>query len=455
MNKTFKTYFSICILLSCTTFSFAQLKPKDPNTSTTETTETTQVAANDITARLAAGGEITLEEGEFVVSQLTFSTDTSLMGAGAGKTILTFSGAEYGFLVDGVKFNAEGISFVHNGSTPADLAVFRDADVVLTDCSFSGAIAPEESKDLGAAALITRADADITNCVFRDSHFGLVVQSSSQVTLDDVEIHDNSSDGLSLLDTAYVTLEWSLVYDNGGAGVFATHNSYLRAMRVSVERNGSSGVLLLGNSSAVVIGALLNDNESIGLLINGTGNVWIDNSRANRNGVGFGFNGDSTAFLKLTRSEENVLGYYGIGNSIVEIRDGYASKNTEHGFSFAENAFATLYKNTSEANDLNGFALLDDAEANFTLNLAARNTTSGFFFIDRSSAYMDRNLSEQNTIHGLLAAHSANVELVDNTFSLNKRYGVFVTEDEAVAINTEANTFTSNGEGDTNYTAGQ
>lgn len=441
-----------CFLaLICLALLFSLGLAQETKAPTTKAPEPT----SDLAEQIAQGGDITLEAGEYHLESLNLTSDTKLMGAGRDETIIHLSGDSSGLLAEDVKVEIQGISFVHTGNTSADLAVFRNSNVTLNDCSFSGARDLDEERNLGAGAYFNRSKAEIDDCHFNNNHTGVVAEIGSELSFDNVQVQDNSMDGLLLLDNSYTILEWSFVSGNGGHGVMTSNNAYLRMGRVTVEKNGKSGTVVSGHAHAVVVGVIFNQNKEIGFLINGTGQAWIDNSRANQNNVGFGFNGEAEAFLKLTKAEQNNLGYFAIGNANVTMMDNYAAKNEEHGFAFNDAATGTLTSNTSEANGFSGFALIKDAQVSFKLNLASNNLENGFLVRDNASAVIDENGVENNQLHGITVAHNATLELKNNQIRSNTEYGLFVTANEAITLSQEANTFEANGAGDSNYQAAQ
>ena len=438
------------LLFSGPVLSQATTTEDAPQTTETQATEETG-DESDLARRIEAGGEITLEAGEYEFDSLSIRSNTKLIGAGSEETLIRFSGS--GLSVKDTEIEISGISFIHDGSVGANVAMFENSLVTLSDCAFSGAriVNAETDQDVGAGAFFLRVEGEITDCVFADNQTGIVVGRGSILPFEGIEITNNLEDGLLAVANAYVVLEWSLVSGNGIHGVTAFNDSYLRLSRNTVEKNGGSGMFLGDNASAVAIGTLFNQNVEVGLLINGTGRLWVDNSRANQNNIGFGLNGEAQAFFQRTRAEQNTLsGYFGVAQIDVEMTNAFASQNGENGFAFDGEARAYLRNNSSEDNGLNGFALMGNASAELLYNLAANNDTSGFFVIDDARVNMTENLSEINGIHGILVAHRAQIELRANQLISNQSYGLFLTEDESISLQEKDTVYDGNVEGETN-----
>ncbi len=145
------------------------------------------------------GATITLGPGSFRLDEATtIVAEVHLVGAGRDQTEIVSDAPEAVLRIEGGSpVSAEGITFRHEGTQPADVVVVTDGDVRFQTCRFTGGVWTEET-GIGSGLLLdgsTSGQVVDSEAVANGLH-GIHLRGSSQAELAGNLCRDNDDTGI-------------------------------------------------------------------------------------------------------------------------------------------------------------------------------------------------------------------------------------------------------------------
>ena len=203
-------------------------------------------------AAVPAGGLIALKAGTYK-ENLEIITPVTLLGAGAGKTVIR--AAEWFQPVitiesdQPIEVQLEGVTV---GRSHYGLLIRGQARVTISNAEVSG----NDSRGLDVSDL---AQVTVENCTISGNYNGLVVSDQAQVTVEKSTI-SGSGDGLSVGGSARVTVGDCTISGNRGSGLWV-HDSAQVTVENSTFSGNSSGLHMENQARMELNGSWVSDNH--------------------------------------------------------------------------------------------------------------------------------------------------------------------------------------------------
>lgn len=312
--------------------------------------------------------------------------------------------------------------------------------------------------------------------VANSSQFGLGVDSSGNIALDNVNAHDNSADGVILQTYAgagNVTVTNSTVDNNGANGLIVGSGGNVSLGNVTTTNNNGDGVLVLSegninlnhvtstNNSGIgadlescgctpgdvnVNNSEFSSNSDDGLDISTDGNVTVTNTEANNNNNGAGTdisaggnvalvnvgaftNGSGGIYIEnqgnttLNHMDSGYNGDVGVGifsNGNVSVNDTWAGYNNSVGLGLDAAGNVTL-TNSAFFDNVDPGAMVTSSGSINVNNSFFGNCFLGYcgtqplgaLFLSTNSVAISNSQFNQNTDTGLVALSFGNVTLTN------------------------------------------
>ncbi len=196
-------------------------------------------------ANAPEGGVINLGPGVHrLAAPLTIERSLTLIGAGMDETEVVCDGPNYVlYFTGGGTFSARGITFRHEGDSPADVFVADRGQVNLSRCRFSGAVVNP----------------------FTGRNAGIRLAAYATGTVSDCDASGNSNAGILLEDEAQFTLERNTTTENQVVGIAFLSYTGGTARQNNCSANGLGGILVAGNAAPLLIQNTCNDNGDLGI----------------------------------------------------------------------------------------------------------------------------------------------------------------------------------------------
>lgn len=365
-------------------------------------------------ADLMAGSTITLEAGEFPITaplEVNYSLtirgqgmDSTIITGNTGPTMLKFTGP--GSLV------LENLAFSYRGSDHANILDVSDAELMVSNCRFSGAVRDLEQKTGGS---------------------GLVVRSASSGTIISSTFEDNMLHGVSLMGNANFLVSDSQFINSGQSGLLFSDDAIGEVRNCSSQYNGYHGFSTMERSNVLFENNLsfnnlengffamddslmtARSNQSYynglhGFSIKDKASVILEDNMAYDN-VEAGIRITDFAFLDAMRNDVSGNGLSGIitlGESMSKLSYNTVYGNGEGGIRVGGNAYVEAIYNTVYGNALSGFIGVENGYLVAENNTSRDNLQSGFSFFDYSSGKLVANTCSGNTNKGISIHDSAN-----------------------------------------------
>ncbi|KEF34348.1 hypothetical protein RDMS_08085 [Deinococcus sp. RL] len=403
-------------------------------------------ALAELLAVAAAGGELTLERGVYLLdAPLTLNAETSLIGAGRDQTWIVSSAGDTVVTSRGVEVRYQGLSVLWSGRSPGRVLLAEGGRVILRDVRLSGAVRDEKANLYGSGLWLAQgARGDLQGSYLTGNGYGLYLSEDSEVNVVSTGLSDNTLAGAIFLDSS------------GG-----------RIAGSSFDRNGVHGVMVMDQAAPVLAGNQMRDNRQRGITVHGSAAPTLEDNTAQGNGFqGIGVQDDARPTVTgntLRANKQSGLAYFGrgggsaSGNVIENNRTGVAMMdaaaptlsgntirgNADAGVTFAGRAAGTLTENVIEANARPGVSAWGDARPTLTGNTIRNNKQSGIVLAERAGGTWRGNEVRGNALNGIVVTDDAAPELLENVFAGNGRVGILYKRGAAgLAV---ANTCTGNG----------
>lgn len=237
-------------------------------------------------ANVAPGTTIYLGSGTFALPDtLSVDSDLSLVGSGSegpDATIVSCDGTVAN--VSGGTFSAEDLDFASTATThPSDVLDVQNADVVLRDCSLSGANKTGTNGGYGLS-VGTASTAQVERCIFTgNDEDGIMVGGDSKVQVEDSTCSHNGT-GIHFWDSASGAATGNTCRDNTYDGIRAEGGCHVDLQQNVSAGNGYNGIIV---DEAAVVTATHNSctsNYYCGICCYGTSQVTLDHNTCQSNG---------------------------------------------------------------------------------------------------------------------------------------------------------------------------
>lgn len=257
-----------------------------------------QTAIDEISAR--GGGTVQLTSGTYTLtSNLTIPSGVRLVGSGIENTILEFSGASYGVVIEGTAstdVTNVGVSemTIQNSNNQGGLMLdyvsyFAIKNVRITSCDKDGLYIEHSTNGLISSSIFDNNTDDGLEIILNTT------PGCSDIRIENCVAHTNTDDGF-IVESNYTTLFNCRSYSNGGIG-FYTYNSVASSLLSCVATdNGGDGF----NSSALylrIANCFAKDNTGDGFDISGQGAAITGNTSYSNSAQGFEISGYGSAIV--------------------------------------------------------------------------------------------------------------------------------------------------------------
>ncbi len=259
---------------------------------------------------------------------------------------------------------------------------------------------------------------------------GVLVESSSMVTVADSEFEGNSNDGLAISNSSQVTVDGS-DFRRNGEGAVVENSSTVTFLESTFADNDDSGVVFHDSSDNEVTDSHAFGNDEGFRLVESTDNLLRGNTADNNSVHGF-----SVEF----RSDDN------------ELSNNLAEHNDIHGFSLASSDRNMLEENTALDNGVMGFSLDSSSDNEVVDNTADRNIGGFGLLLSADNNTLERNTATNNSFAGeaededsvgISVESSDNNTLRGNAVDLNDEDGILLRNSDGNHL--ENNTADDNG----------
>jgi parallel beta-helix repeat protein len=244
--------------------------------------------------------------------------------------------------------------------------------------------------------------------------------ATSNNTIINNSIYNNTGDGLALSDSSNSTLIGNLVYNNSHYGFYILNSSNITLINNTAYNNTQRGIILESSSNNNISDNIAyNNNYNIQLYSNSNNNILANN-------IVYATDSDLSQYgIILYSSSNNTLTnntaynhyYYGIylysNSNNNNLTNNAAYNNLYYGFILSSSSNNTLTNNLAYNNLYHGFYLYSNSNYNTLINNSAYGNSQNGFYLYYNSNY--------NT-------------LTDNSAYNNSQYGIYIDLSDATNI---------------------
>ncbi len=444
----------------------------------TPTVEVVRVAAGEdlaVVAEIApAGATLQLAAGTYTLERpLDIGKPLRLVGAGMDQTVIVSEAEDHvlRFVGAGV-FDAEDITFRHEGESPADVVVVEGKEAIFIRCRFTGAVSDGqyqyraglriggkttgivqecEASDNGGNGIQVEAEAWplLSGNVCRsNTAYGIAYRGDAVGAARHNECSGNLS-GIALWDSAHPELEKNVTAENKEVGIHYSGASGGTAQGNECSRNGLSGIIITGSAQPELQANTCTANEQSGIAYFETAGGIAAKNHTTENGlhgisvsgqaqprlegnvctgnreVGIRY-GDSTGGLALGNecSGNRLSGIVMVGEAQPTLEDNVCSNNTENGIAYFGQSGGTARGNTCTENMLQGIGVSEEAAPTLEGNTCNNNTEIGIRYSDKAAGVARNNECSGNTLSGIIVRAEAHPLLEENRCIGNQENGI-------------------------------
>jgi parallel beta-helix repeat protein len=382
--------------------------------------------AGNLAARLAAGGEISLEAGTVRLEErVVVSAPLTLVGAGRDATVLRLgAGATLVLQADA---KVQGIGFERpEGDEP--LVEVTGGQVELRECGFIGPVGAPSGEQVG-----------------------LKVSGKARVLAQGCFARGHARAAFEWSDDSAGELRQATVESSGRAAVWSSGRAQLRVSESKLEARGAS-IFIGDDSRAEVTGNVCTgglEGSGIAVMQQAAAKVVKNSCVGRANGIEVQSNHAQVVVEENECRENQTAGIALYERSVAKVLRNRAHRNGRFGIQVGEQSRAVLEGNECNENEAGGICLAEESRATAvdnrciknngcgisTLHAAAptlernrceRNVGAGLGFFDESAPVVRGNQSEMNQEDGILVAEAAAPRLEQNVCKRNRRDGIKV-----------------------------
>jgi parallel beta-helix repeat protein len=325
------------------------------------------------------GATLFLGAGTYRLEQvLTFGDAVHLVGAGMDQTEIVSTLPEHVLRFEGVgPFTAEGITFRHEGTEPADVVAVVGGEVSFRRCRFSGGVYGEQT---GVGS-------------------GLYLGGSTHGEVRGCESSDNELHGLLLMERALPVIAANSFVGNGDSGIAYLDRAAGTAGDNHCSKNGNYGIYLDGEARPELVGNLIQGNGACGIA------YWDRTAGAARENQ---ISGHARDGIYITEQAQPTLE----GNS--------SRDNGETGIAYQGRSGGIARDNDCSANEIHGIYADDEAQPLLEGNTCNNNGDTGIAYFASAGGSARGNHCAGNAHHGIYVAESAGPLLLENECPLDE-----------------------------------
>jgi parallel beta-helix repeat protein len=288
-----------------------------------------------------------------------------------------------------------------------------------------------------------------------DAH-GLIIQSSSQISLTGIYVSSNDGYGAYIDDSSDVSLGYFTALGNTLGGLYVSDSENISVNRASITGNLADGVYMVNTSGAVIYSGYIAQNSDDGIHASWLTmyHTYTDNDIYNNDGDGIQRNASTTDMSAYNTIDGNDIGWNDVGLRMQwqgsQLTDNTISNNDIHDsdtngiymnrwyFNMFDNNFVYnngakgIYFDQTVGNTITGQNVYGNAAEWLTIEWLMNNHIYSSYFYDNGThgVYIydsdDNNLSwaiaYQNAAHGIFLQNANNITIDKSmTFGNNSR----------------------------------
>jgi parallel beta-helix repeat protein len=344
----------------------------------------------------AAGGTLRLEERVYrVPSVLNIMKPVTVVGRGAGKTVLEVSHPGYGIgVATPGKVRFQNLTVRRAAPTPGDVIRVMAGEFELTNVTVSGGLSgtADDKPVKGQGVLVARqGQLGASGCTFRGNH----------------------GNGILVFDQAQAQLADCHFEGNGDAGLFVRTTGAVAVVQ-STSTGNQTGVRVEAAAAATIEGNACDQNAACGIVLTGS--------------VG------PTVVVRGNRCSANSRDGIQLREQAAATVSGNAcAANKRNGLSFTDQSAGTATGNTCSQNGRNGVRVGDDAAPHLEETTADGNAECGLLYQDRAAGTARHTTARDNRADGVRVEGEGAPRLEATTARFNEGYGVAIAEPKSGA----------------------
>ncbi len=359
----------------------------------------------------------------------------NLKGAGIEQTFIVSAAPEavLRYSGDGL-FQAQGITFRHEGAAEADVVFATQGEVRFEDCYFTGAVSVENGTPRAGLRLAGAVTGLVQRCVAANNNFdGFRLTEQAQVNLVDNISRDNAQHGINIRDTSGGEIRGNQCSGNKNSGIAVTDEAAPTVVENILRANGETGLIYRLNAGGVARLNTCEENTLHGISVSGNAAPTLEDNilRLNEE-TGLVYFGTSSGVARRNQCTEN--GLHGIGTneqSRPTLEQNTCTNNRQVGMRLAGESAPKVIDNTITSNALSGIVVTGSAAPEITGNNCSDNKESGLAYFESSGGTAMDNEFWRNALQGISVNGSAIPTLESNLMAENLEAGLRISDDSS------------------------
>jgi parallel beta-helix repeat protein len=343
----------------------------------------------------AAGGVLRLEERVYhVPTALNIMRPVTVVGRGAGKTVLEVSAPGYGIgVATPGKVLFRDLTVRRAAPTPGDVIRVMAGELELANVTVTGGLSgtADDKPVKGQGVLVARqGQLGAASCTFRGNH----------------------GNGVLVFDQAQAQFAECVFEGNGDAGLFVRTAGAL-AIAKSTSMGNQTGIRIEAAAAATLEGNGCDQNAGCGIVLTGSVGpaVVVRGNRCSAN---------SRDGIQLREQ------------AAATVSGNVCTANKRNGLSFTDQSAGTASGNTCSQNGRNGVRVCDDAAPQLEDTSAEGNAECGVLYEGRASGVARRTTVRDNHGDGIRLEGDSSPRLEEIDARFNEGYGVAIAEPKSV-----------------------
>jgi parallel beta-helix repeat protein len=286
-------------------------------------------------AQSEVGATITLGPGTYRLDRaITVGGSLHLVGAGQDQTEIIASVPDWvlSFQGDG-PFTATGITFRHDGDTPADVVTVNSGEVCFEDCRFSGAVWSEGAGGGSGLSLGDSVTGEVSGCEsLANGLYGILLWDEAQVELRDNVLMENDDTGIAYFGHSGGKVLQNEVIANTRYGIYVDEWAAPTLESNTLRDNGEAGIAYFGNAAGMAEGNICAGNASTAIYVGENAAPWLADNECVLEGTMAETSapwkaGREIAYSAWRDDNEDVYAMYSDGTGVIRLTDDLARDN--------------------------------------------------------------------------------------------------------------------------------